>query len=159
MAYGEETLNIFISDIISTFQLNLPALIFGGEEAPAICYSDQLVHCLSSDEYAEDIANRYEEEMKFAGKGTNGTDGKDYKTDITNGSVICKTVGGADPGQSCIFPFTFRRGSYTECTTDGNPPDDPNPWCSTLTDENGFHVGGQGKWGYCSPQCPNGKNS
>ena len=149
---------MFIRDITSTFQLNFPTIIFGDEEAPAICYSDQWVRCLSSDEYAEDIAYRYEEEMKFAGKGTHGADGKDYKTDITNGSVICKTVGGADPGQPCIFPFAFHGGSYTECTTDGNAPDDLNPKCSTLTDEYGIHVGGQGKWGYCSPQCPNGKN-
>ena len=28
------------------------------------------------------------------------------------------------------------------------------PWCSTLTDEIGKHVNGQGKWGNCGPDCP-----
>merc|ERR1712130_433933 len=37
------------------------------------------------------------------------------------------------------------------CTTiDG----DPNPWCSTLVDENGVHVNGGGHWEYCGSECP-----
>ena len=28
------------------------------------------------------------------------------------------------------------------------------PWCSTLVDEVGHHVGGQSKWGNCGPDCP-----
>ena len=28
------------------------------------------------------------------------------------------------------------------------------PWCSTFVDDNGHHVGGQGKWGNCGPGCP-----
>ena len=27
-------------------------------------------------------------------------------------------------------------------------------WCSTLVDDTGHHVGGQGKWGNCGPDCP-----
>ena len=143
-----------------TFQLNSPTIIYGGEEAPGICYSDQGLRCLSSDEYEEG----YEEEMKFAGRFKRAQM-VDYKTDSTNGSNVyfllqilldrfCITVGGADPGKSCVFPFTTNDGAtHTECTTKGNPPDDPNPWCSTLTYENGTHVGGQGKWGHCAPEC------
>ena len=99
-------------------------------------------------------------------RGTDAKDGSDYKTDSINGSrydlilqilldSFCKTVGGADPGKSCVFPFTTSPDlvTRTECTTYGTTPDDPNPWCSTLTDENGTHVGGQGKWGYCAPKC------
>ena len=63
----------------------------------------------------------------------------------------CKTVSGADPGANCVFPFTFGEVVYNKCTTVG---DDTAPWCSTLTDENGVHVGGQGKWGYCAANCP-----
>ena len=73
MANGDDTTTTFIRDVMTTFQLNFPTIIFGGEEAPAICYSDQRVHCLPSDEYAEDIPSQYEEEMNFAGKGTLGT--------------------------------------------------------------------------------------
>ena len=28
------------------------------------------------------------------------------------------------------------------------------PWCSTKVDDNGVHVVGQGKWGYCDSECP-----
>merc|ERR1719402_1680943 len=64
----------------------------------------------------------------------------------------CTAVSGADPGTDCVFPFTFNGEVITECTTiDG----DNTPWCSTLTDQNGNHVGGQGKWGYCASTCTN----
>ena len=32
--------------------------------------------------------------------------------------------------------------------------DDNRPWCSTKVDDNGVHISGQGKWGYCDPECP-----
>ena len=31
---------------------------------------------------------------------------------------------------------------------------DHKAWCSTLVDNTGKHVGGQGKWGTCGPGCP-----
>ena len=34
---------------------------------------------------------------------------------------------------------------------------DPKPWCSTKVDDNGTHIGGQGKWGYCDSKCPTEK--
>ena len=67
--------------------------------------------------------------------------------------TTCKTVGGADPGKPCVFPFTFEGVTYTECTTAGNAPGDLSLWCSTLTYVNGTHVGGQGKWGNCNTTC------
>ena len=45
----------------------------------------------------------------------------------------------------------FDSMTYTECTTHG--ADNGKAWCSTLTDRNGNHVGGQGNWGHC----PSGK--
>ena len=66
--------------------------------------------------------------------------------------ITCTTVGGADPGKSCVFPFSFRDVVYTECTLVGTGGL-PDPWCSTLTDERGQHVSGQGKWGNCPPEC------
>jgi len=62
----------------------------------------------------------------------------------------CTTIQGADPGADCVFPFTYGEVVYNACTTDGGAP---LPWCSTLTDENGVHVG-QEKWGYCALNCP-----
>ena len=29
-----------------------------------------------------------------------------------------------------------------------------NPWCSTLVNDAGHHVAGQGNWGNCGPGCP-----
>ena len=68
VANGEDTISAFIRDVMITFQLNSPTIIYGGEEAPEICYSDQWVHCLSSDEYEEGIASQYEVEIKLAGR-------------------------------------------------------------------------------------------
>ena len=65
--------------------------------------------------------------------------------------VSCSTVGGGDPGKPCIFPFKFHGVINKECTLEGSG--DGIPWCSTLTDENGTHVSGQGKWGHCDPEC------
>ena len=62
-------------------------------------------------------------------------------------------MGGADPGKSCVFPFIAGGVTFTECTLAGNSDDDPNHWCSTLIDESGTHVGGQGKWGHCASEC------
>ena len=31
------------------------------------------------------------------------------------------------------------------------------PWCSTMVDNSGKHVYGKGKWGWCHPDCLNGK--
>ena len=53
---------------------------------------------------------------------------------------------------NCVFPFTFAGRLHTTCTQiDG----DGKPWCSTLVDESGVHVGGGGHWEYCEdPACP-----
>jgi len=63
----------------------------------------------------------------------------------------CTTIGGGDPGASCAFPFIYRDVEYRGCIL--VDADDNIPWCSTLTDRNGNHVGGQGKWGHCPPTC------
>lgn len=62
----------------------------------------------------------------------------------------CYTTGGPDAGYPCDFPFKYRGVSYTECTV--VDADDGKPWCSTLTDIEGKHVGGQGNWGHCPYQ-------
>ena len=64
----------------------------------------------------------------------------------------CQTVGGPDPGKSCIFPFKFQDKIYNECPFD--PDDQSKTWCSTKVDSNGNHVVGQKKWGHCSASCP-----
>ena len=64
----------------------------------------------------------------------------------------CMTVSGGDPNQQCVFPFSFGGVTYNGCIFEGNNPGETDPWCSTLTDGNGVHVGGQGKWGFCSAE-------
>ena len=55
-------------------------------------------------------------------------------------------------GKPCVFPFIVNGVTYTECTTAYGAS---QPWCSTLTDENGNIIDGQ--WGYCAPDCAYGK--
>ena len=67
---------------------------------------------------------------------------------VTVGS--CVTVEGEDIGANCVFPFILMGVKHYGCTTiDGSEL----PWCSTLVDDDGVHVGGKGKWGDCGPTC------
>ena len=75
-------------------------------------------------------------------------------TTTTSPPTSCTTVSGADPGEACVFPFRFNGVLYNECAFDGNAPGETEPWCSTLTNSNDDHQGGQGRWGFCSSECP-----
>ena len=61
----------------------------------------------------------------------------------------CITVDGPDNGTTCVFPWIFDNVTYPACTM----YDEDEPWCSTKVDDNGVHIGGQGNWGYCDPEC------
>ena len=61
-------------------------------------------------------------------------------------------MSGPNPNALCIFPFKFNGITYHQCTTAGNAEGDINPWCSTLVDDSGIHIGGgAGNWGNCCP--------
>ena len=47
-ANGEETISSFLRDIMTTFKLNSPTILYASDEAPDICFTDQWVLCLSS---------------------------------------------------------------------------------------------------------------
>ena len=64
------------------------------------------------------------------------------------------TVSGAKPNIPCIFPFRFNGVDYNECTWDHSFLTGHKAWCSTLVNETGHHVGGQGEWGNCGTGCP-----
>ena len=68
--------------------------------------------------------------------------------------MTCSTVSGGNPNALCIFPFKFNEITYHQCTTAGNEKNDITPWCSTLVDSIGRHIGGGGNWGNCGPNCP-----
>ena len=42
----------------------------------------------------------------------------------------------------------FNGITYNECAHDAD-----GFWCSTKLDSNGNHIGGQGYWGMCGPNC------
>jgi len=69
----------------------------------------------------------------------------------TRPTAGCTTNGGGDSGARCVFPFTYKERTYRGCIL--VDADDGIPWCSTLTDNTGQHVGGQGKWGHCPASC------
>ena len=66
----------------------------------------------------------------------------------------CTTVSGPDSGANCVFPFIYKGKQYRGCIL--VDADDGKPWCSTLTDSSGQHVGGQGRWGHCPASCSRG---
>ena len=70
---------------------------------------------------------------------------------FTDPSPNCITVGGASSGSPRVLPFIYKDKKHTGCTL--VDADDGKPWCSTLTDDSGNHVGGQGKWGHCPDSC------
>ena len=70
-------------------------------------------------------------------------------------SSSCTTTGGGRTGAKCVFPFTYKDVKYTGCSLED--ADDGKPWCSTKTDANGQHVGGQGQWGHCASNCEVGQ--
>ena len=52
--------------------------------------------------------------------------------------------------KSCVFPFRYRGVVYNNCT---DVDDAPVPWCSTKTNGDGQHIGGDGNWGECTKGC------
>jgi len=61
--------------------------------------------------------------------------------------------------QDCQFPFKLGGNTYTNCTTIKDP--EKKPWCSTKVSKSGFHIGGEGFWGYCDivgGECLDGKS-
>jgi peroxidase len=63
----------------------------------------------------------------------------------------CVTVSGADIGSDCIFPFRYKKKLFRGCTKLDD--DLGKAWCSTRTDRDSNHIGGEGNWGHCSTQC------
>ena len=85
--------------------------------------------------------------MNLFNSFSEGTSSKDEKK-------VCTTVSGAAPNLPCIFPFRFNGVTHTTCIWDMAHLTEHKAWCSTLVDDSGHHVGGQGKWGNCGPDCP-----
>merc|ERR1712173_579491 len=66
----------------------------------------------------------------------------------------CTTVSGPASGKPCVFPFTWQGKTFTSCTKEGD--DQGKLWCSTMVDQAGNHVAGQGQYGFCSQTCNQG---
>ena len=49
MVNAEDTISSFIRDMMTTFHLSSPTIVYDGGEAPEICYTDQWVLCVSSE--------------------------------------------------------------------------------------------------------------
>jgi len=71
---------------------------------------------------------------------------------LSSSNNQCKTVGGPDSSQKCIFPFKWNGNTYYGCPID--PDDNSKTWCSTRVDQGGNHVTGQNKYGFCNEACP-----
>ena len=77
MVNGEATNNIFLNDIISTFRLTSPTVVYNSdEEAPDICYTNQWVLCLHPglpswypEDVTKEMAKKSEVENEMANDG------------------------------------------------------------------------------------------
>ena len=132
----EDNLNAFITDVISTFKLVSPTIVYHGNE-PEICFKHNWVLCLN-----------VESEHAITSPTVTGIQSKNFS------SVDCLVSSGPRFGKKCIFPFTFRGNTHYGCTKQNQPILVNQPWCSTKVDQNGKHVARGGHYGGCSPNCP-----
>ena len=61
----------------------------------------------------------------------------------------CLTVGGPEPLAGCVFPFIYRRRTYSSCTAVNTRG---RPWCTTRLDSRGRYIRGQSEcreWDDC----------
>lgn len=69
----------------------------------------------------------------------------------------CSTTSDSiDPSTKCVFPFIYKGLEHFGCPVD--PEDNSRRWCSTEVDENGEHVSGKEKYGFCLDTCPTSLN-
>ena len=75
---GEDTISHFIRDVMTTFDLTSPTIIYdGGEQPPEICYTQEWVLCLASP--------IQENESKHSVNGTvKGDNNKEVSTEERN---------------------------------------------------------------------------
>ena len=53
---GQEPMDVFINDLVATFQLTSPTILYDNDDAiPEICYASQWVFCLSLNQHESDV--------------------------------------------------------------------------------------------------------
>ena len=58
---GEEAMDVFINDLVATFQLTSPTILYDNDdEIPEICYASQWVLCLSSNQHESEFPDNPE---------------------------------------------------------------------------------------------------
>ena len=89
--------------------------------------------------------------MIFGGLMLNGSGSDIYVKAMTwqnNGIFQTDQQCNTTSGHPCVIPFNMDGVLYNGCTNFSDP--DGLFWCSTRTNNEGFHV--QGNWGYCNEQ-------
>merc|ERR1711962_556337 len=66
----------------------------------------------------------------------------------------CIASSGPGKGLPCVFPFKYNDVVYYTCSNANKHVTNNKPWCSTLVDREGNHIGGVGAWGNCDETCP-----
>ena len=137
---GEITPGSFLRDLIATFRLTSPTIVYDTDEPPEICYTDQWLLCLSSKHPPQ----------------------SNPVVELVLDTENCITVAGPDPGKKCIFPFNRFYRTYRACTNRGSrgarmycPTDIERPYILENNETaSNVDVWQAGKWGYCGPECP-----
>ena len=80
---------------------------------------------------------------------------KSYFHIVQTTNPTCKTVSGAVPNVSCIFPFKIDGITYSTCIMGGNW-NDWKHWCPTKVDSSGVYqhsTEDPNTWGNCASDC------
>ena len=73
-AHGQEKMNVFIKDLVATFQLSSPTIIYDNDdEIPEICFDSQWALCLSSNEHEMDLKKTQYNPESYGESENNGT--------------------------------------------------------------------------------------
>ena len=73
---------------------------------------------------------------------------------FTGQTSNCIASSGPGKGLPCVFPFKYNDVVYYTCSNANKHVTNNKPWCSTLVDQKGTHIGGVGAWGNCDETCP-----
>ena len=93
---GEEAISSFIEDVMDTFRLKSPTIVYDSDEAPEICYRKTWVLCLSSSRDKE------RDPQSLVGNSKSDEPTNKGRDKVNHNLMLEDAI-------NCIFLFTFRK--------------------------------------------------
>ena len=90
---GEKNIDFFIPDVITTFGLTMPTIIYdGADEAPEICYTNQGVLCLPSENQEKESTVESETDLERKSTQESATESESkFVKSVTESSIEPKS--------------------------------------------------------------------